>query len=329
MWWGFDVTEESQYPLVTFALFAYNQEKYIGDAVEAALHQDYPHLEILISDDASSDKTWSIIESVVASYKGPHLIRLNRNERNMGIGAHVSLVNRLATGRLVVAAAGDDISVTHRVSMLAHAWQRDGESAGLYHSACTLLDANGAQLGQFSFRRNPSRMEAEEIIKKNASVIGATEAWDKVLFDVFGDLGETTSHEDHVLTLRSVLLRKKITFIEEPLVGYRQSTGVSSSYGQWYIPPAARLNMLANYLSESAQKLSDVAIAPNDHLRVLLEMSNRQYETALRFEQGFPAQFRELVRLVHATDVRFVLRMTIKRIRNVIFDLFFATKVAT
>lgn len=39
-------------PLVTFALFAYNQEKFIKEAVEAVFAQTYQPLEIIISDDA-------------------------------------------------------------------------------------------------------------------------------------------------------------------------------------------------------------------------------------------------------------------------------------
>ena len=52
-------------PLVTFALFAYNQEKLITAAVEAAFAQTYQPLEIIISDDESSDKTYDTILSLV------------------------------------------------------------------------------------------------------------------------------------------------------------------------------------------------------------------------------------------------------------------------
>ena len=43
-------------PLVTFALFAYNQEQYIREAVEGAFSQTYEPLEIILSDDCSSDR---------------------------------------------------------------------------------------------------------------------------------------------------------------------------------------------------------------------------------------------------------------------------------
>jgi len=44
---------------VTFALFAYNQEKYIREEVEGAFSQTYQPLEIIWSDDCSSDRTFA------------------------------------------------------------------------------------------------------------------------------------------------------------------------------------------------------------------------------------------------------------------------------
>lgn len=44
---------------VTFFLLAYNQERYIR---EAALAQDYPDLEVVLSDDCSTDGTFAIIQ---------------------------------------------------------------------------------------------------------------------------------------------------------------------------------------------------------------------------------------------------------------------------
>jgi glycosyltransferase involved in cell wall biosynthesis len=43
----------SNRPLVSFVLLTYNQEKYVADALRAALNQTYSPLEIIISDDCS------------------------------------------------------------------------------------------------------------------------------------------------------------------------------------------------------------------------------------------------------------------------------------
>ena len=67
--------------LVTFALFAYNQEKFIREAVEGAFSQTYEPLEIILSDDYSSDRTFEIIERMAAEYTGPHrvIVRYSRS----------------------------------------------------------------------------------------------------------------------------------------------------------------------------------------------------------------------------------------------------------
>ena len=54
-------TTEQGRPLITFALFAYNQEKYIEEAVQGAFLQTYSPLEIILSDDGSTDRTFEII----------------------------------------------------------------------------------------------------------------------------------------------------------------------------------------------------------------------------------------------------------------------------
>ena len=64
-----DVTER---PLVTFALLAYNQERFVREAVRAAFEQTYRPLEIILSDDCSQDGTFEVLMNMAQSYTGPH-----------------------------------------------------------------------------------------------------------------------------------------------------------------------------------------------------------------------------------------------------------------
>ena len=50
------------YPLVSIVLCSYNGEKFIKEQVDSLLNQTYPNLEIIISDDASTDHTPQILE---------------------------------------------------------------------------------------------------------------------------------------------------------------------------------------------------------------------------------------------------------------------------
>ena len=104
----------SDKPLVTFAVIAYNQERFIREAVEGAFAQTYSPLEIILSDDGSSDKTFDVMQALVAKYDGPHHVMLNRNSKNLGLAGHVNHIMERATGDIIVLAAGDDISRPER-----------------------------------------------------------------------------------------------------------------------------------------------------------------------------------------------------------------------
>ncbi|HMO12757.1 MAG TPA: glycosyltransferase family 2 protein [Pirellulaceae bacterium] len=102
-------------PLITFALFAYNQEHCVRNAIEGAFSQTYTPLEIILSDDCSGDGTYEVMQSMADSYAGPHTIRLNRNSVNLGIGGHIAKLAELARGDWITVAAGDDVSLPTRV----------------------------------------------------------------------------------------------------------------------------------------------------------------------------------------------------------------------
>ena len=101
-------------PLISFLLLTYNQENYIQDAINGALAQTYSPLEIIISDDCSTDGTYHKIEEIVSGYNGPHKIILNKNPKNLGIAQHFNVVCEIANGEILMAAAGDDVSLPDR-----------------------------------------------------------------------------------------------------------------------------------------------------------------------------------------------------------------------
>ena len=75
--------EDNKYK-ISILIISYNQENEIVHALDSILRQkDYGLHEIVVCDDCSKDKTWSIVESYVNKYKG--VIRAYRNEPNLGI----------------------------------------------------------------------------------------------------------------------------------------------------------------------------------------------------------------------------------------------------
>ena len=106
------------YPLVSYFVVSYNEEKYIREAVQSAFNQDYPNLEIILSDDNSSDVTFAIMKEMAASYQGPHKVILNQNVPNLGPRDHYcKVLYELCHGEFIVFADGDDISMPNRTSI--------------------------------------------------------------------------------------------------------------------------------------------------------------------------------------------------------------------
>ncbi len=105
----------TDYPLVSFCIVAYKAEAYIAEAINGAFAQDYPNMEIIMSDDCSPDRTFEIMQEMAASYKGPHTIIINRNHTNLGPRENYNkALYELAHGEILMIADGDDVSVPER-----------------------------------------------------------------------------------------------------------------------------------------------------------------------------------------------------------------------
>jgi glycosyltransferase involved in cell wall biosynthesis len=194
-------------PLVTFALFAYNQEEYIQQAVEGAFAQTYTPLEIILSDDSSSDRTYEIIQGMAAAYTGPHTIHLRQSEVNKGLANHVNAVSNLAEGEIIVLAAGDDISLPTRVTVSVDLLETHKDATAVLLSAI-IIDKNGSKTGQRFAGGRESELKIQtldDLISLRYTTFGASRAIRSEIFKIFGDLQINCPTEDTPLLLRSLI----------------------------------------------------------------------------------------------------------------------------
>lgn len=101
-------------PKASIAIISYNQENFIAEALEGALSQDYNNLEIVVSDDGSTDGTQSIISEYQARHPGRIVALLNRD--NVGITKNSNRALRACTGKYIVLQGGDDILLPQKIS---------------------------------------------------------------------------------------------------------------------------------------------------------------------------------------------------------------------
>jgi glycosyltransferase involved in cell wall biosynthesis len=220
-------------PLFTFAIVAFQQERFIAEAVEGALTQTYSPLEVILSDDVSRDRTFDIMQEMAARYRGPHKVILNREARNLGLARHVNRVQQLARGELVVLAAGDDISLPRRTDRIFEAWDNTGRSATFFHSRVIHIDDHGKEIVHPTWH-NPmvpthkavaqSTTPSHYVQTLHPEVLGCSTAFNSDIFRLFGGLPQDAFHEDNTIAFRSVLLGGML-FIDTPLVKYRLHGG--------------------------------------------------------------------------------------------------------
>lgn len=216
----------SEKPLVTFALFAFNQERFIREALQGAFAQTYEPLEIILSDDCSSDRTFEIMQEEAEKYVGPHTIRLNRNERNLGIIGHVNRMFELSDGVIIITAAGDDISYPFRTERIVNKFKEDNPL--LVHSEAHEINLDGIKTG----RPQPDvnlfkKTSIEKAAFASALYLGATAGWSKELYSIFGPLKYNNAWEDLTLGFRAII-ENRFASIREPLIKYRFGSGLST-----------------------------------------------------------------------------------------------------
>ncbi len=107
-------TDRKTEPLVSVLITCYNEEKYIGEAIQSIIDQTYKNIEILIQDDHSEDNSWKI----VADYqKKDKRIKAFRNDENYGRPYVRNKLVEKARGKYIAWQDGDDISFPERIAL--------------------------------------------------------------------------------------------------------------------------------------------------------------------------------------------------------------------
>ena len=131
-------------PLVTYHIQCFRQERFIGEAVRSVLAQTYRPLEVVISDDASPDRTFELIFDLARAYSGPHRVVVHRSEHNRGISSHANETFPLISGKFFVWLSGDDTVERDQVERLAAVWRSSGASGVFSNSQ--MIDEEGRAL---------------------------------------------------------------------------------------------------------------------------------------------------------------------------------------
>jgi glycosyltransferase involved in cell wall biosynthesis len=138
-------------PLISVLIPVYNHERYIGKAIESVLQQSYRNIEVIISDDCSSDRSREIIREYAAADE--RIIVLD-NKINLGICGNFNQLFDKAAGEYIAFFSGDDIMLPGKLERQLAILRADPRIAVVHHNAW-VIDEQGSRMRLHQGRNLP------------------------------------------------------------------------------------------------------------------------------------------------------------------------------
>lgn len=215
--------------MISIGLPVFNGEAYLEEAVTALLEQTHENLELIIADNASTDRTARIAASFLSR---DDRVRLIRHDRNLGAVENYLSTLRAANGELFKWAAHDDVCHPTFVQRCIELLD-DNPRAVLAYPRALEVDETGHQIGEVPSRpalASPDpATRLQEIGDLNSDVHPIFGVIRRHALESCRPHGKFAG-ADRVL-LAELLLRGPFVEVPEPLFLFRKHSGQYSSAG--------------------------------------------------------------------------------------------------
>lgn len=226
--------------MISAIIPAYNCRPWIEEALRSLLAQTQPIDEILVADDASTDGTADLVESLALPG-----VRVLRSEANLGISTQLNRLISEAKGRYLMRMDGDDISLPERLAKQMDAMHRGG--FGVVGTACRRF---GEADTEHRFYVTDAKLKAGLLFSvpfcHPTTLFDRDKLGDALHYDPAFDLAE-----DYHLWVR---LRKVATFANLPEVLFHwrmhkrnAGTGATTAPVQQKLSTSIRRGLMADY----------------------------------------------------------------------------------
>ena len=206
-------------PKVSICIPSYNHARYLPAAIESALAQTYPNIEIVIVDDGSTDGSLEIAESYAVQHPSLVAVFTHVNHRNLGIAATVNLCFKRSTGAYLGLLGSDDMLYPRKTSIQA-AYLNQHSDIGWVYSYAQFVDEHGTLLRQTlgeDISRDPD--STEKLIAANR-IPDMTALVRRDCLEQIGGHTEGLLYSDWEFWVR-MCARYQAGFIKKHLVKYR------------------------------------------------------------------------------------------------------------
>lgn len=132
----------SAHPLISIALATYNGERFLRQQLDSILAQSYTHIEVLISDDGSTDGTLSILDEYS---KRDKRISYSKNPNPQGFKKNFERAILQCSGEITFLCDQDDIWYAHKIEEHLNVYQN--KKIKWVYNSVRLIDNTGKDIG--------------------------------------------------------------------------------------------------------------------------------------------------------------------------------------
>ncbi len=204
----------------------FNGERYLRKQLESIYGQTYSNIEVIVTDDASSDTTQDILDE----YKISHGLRYYINETNIGFKKNFEKAVSYCVGEYIAFADQDDIWLSQKLQVLI-------DNIGTNDLVCSnasLIDENDQVLCESLMEKIKLKICKKEdmfayFMFRNF-VTGCTTLVRKSLIEKYSPSPDTEKYHDWWFAI-CASKNNGINYVVEPLVLYRQHIGQDTGAG--------------------------------------------------------------------------------------------------
>lgn len=289
---------------ISVALATCNGATYLQELLDSLAAQQLPPFELMVSDDASTDATLSILEQFASA--APFEVRILHNTTRLGVADNFARAIADCSGEIIALADQDDVWHPQKLARLAQALSQPDAQAAF--SDADVVDADLRPLGYTMWQRvrfttgermRMARGDGFSVLLKHSIVTGATLAFRSHMRDVALPIPVGWAHDAWLA--HNAAARGQIVAIPEPLIAYRQHAGnvvggrvkpiireicsaLALDRGAWYRSELNRWEALAERL-ESASPATPVPTCLDEkieHLRRRAELPKARWRRTPR-----------------------------------------------
>ncbi|MEG0144366.1 MAG: glycosyltransferase [Akkermansia sp.] len=227
----------NDWPKLTYIFLTYNRANYVREGLLSTLNQEYEgEIEVIISDDCSTDNTFEVIQQIVSEYKGDKHIVAVQTPHNVGLAGNTNNAVKYATGDWFIRADDDDINLSNRSQVIGEAIRDNPKSLSFFQEVrifhnneiiSELINKWSNSEGNVVYDHySITDIFSNKPLTKTRDDICFVKTWSKKIFQIFGEIPEAANNIDDVCQMLRASLLGDITIIRNrPAILYRRHDG--------------------------------------------------------------------------------------------------------